>query len=351
MGLLSPEINADSSMVKANVNNFGLSRSDLGVEEFKEQAIEDNRLFVLASTTVDDEGVEHQEVSYFQDARGQLPLSPVDTDAQWRTTRSGKPSGLNYQENIIVDLAGFILARGITHASEGEWKALPELLDKLPLKPVSLAADTAYSVGQLRELLEGKDITAYIPILPNQESSMVAKGDFIYRGDHLISLQGKVLRRSALQRRDRPCQYVAHQKDCQSCPVKARCLPPNQKRRYVALSMYHPLLLQARKLKKTPAYRRERKRRLAIAEGTFASLDRLGWAQSRLRGLWKVEREGYMAALAHNSLKLVRTLSRGVGPPGPALPAPVGNTELGVPKEMMYPVHSDPQSIVLGKAD
>ena len=33
MGLLSPEMYADSSMVKANVNNFGLSRSDLSVED------------------------------------------------------------------------------------------------------------------------------------------------------------------------------------------------------------------------------------------------------------------------------------------------------------------------------
>ena len=36
MGLLSPELYTDSSMVKANVNNFGLSRSGMTVEEFKE---------------------------------------------------------------------------------------------------------------------------------------------------------------------------------------------------------------------------------------------------------------------------------------------------------------------------
>ena len=57
MGLLSPENYADSSVVKANVNNFGLSRSDLSVEESKEDGIEENGLFVLASSTVDDEGV------------------------------------------------------------------------------------------------------------------------------------------------------------------------------------------------------------------------------------------------------------------------------------------------------
>ena len=32
-----------------------------------------------------------------------------------------------------------------------------------------------------------------------QETNMVSKGDFIYRGDHLVCPQGKMLRRSALQ--------------------------------------------------------------------------------------------------------------------------------------------------------
>ena len=176
MGLLSPEMYADSSMVKANVNNFGLSRSDLSVEGFKEQAIEENGLFVLTSSTVDDKGVERQEVGYFQDARSQLPLSPVDTDARWRTTRSGKPSGLNYQESIIVDLGGFIVAREITHASEGEWKALPELLEKLPLKPVSLAAGTAYSVGQLRNSLREKASQPAYRSTPTKRAAWLPRG-------------------------------------------------------------------------------------------------------------------------------------------------------------------------------
>ena len=163
----------------------------------------------------------------------------------------------------------------------------------------------------------------------------------------MICPQGKVIRRSALQRRDRAYQYVGHQKDCQSCPVKARCLPPNQKRRYVALSMYHPLLLQAQELKKTPEYRRERNRRQSIAEGTFASLDRLGWSRSRLRGLWKVDCEGYMAALAHNVLKLVCRLSRGVGPPGPALPSAVETKESGNPRDHAVSGSPYPHSIIL----
>ena len=71
---------------------------------------------------------------------------------------------------------GFILSRGVTHASEGEWKALPNLLEHLPLPPVSLAADTAYNAGRLRQILEERGITAYIPIHPRQESNRWPEG-------------------------------------------------------------------------------------------------------------------------------------------------------------------------------
>ena len=73
MGLLSPELYVDSSMVKANVNSYGLSRTGMTVEEFQQQAIKENGLFVIAHRTVDDCGVEHEEVRYFQNPQGRLP--------------------------------------------------------------------------------------------------------------------------------------------------------------------------------------------------------------------------------------------------------------------------------------
>ena len=123
----------DSSLVKANVSSHGLAPSGMTVEEFREQAIQVNGLFLIPETTVDDDGVENEETRYFQNPEGKLPLNPVDTDARWRTLRSGKASGLQCQENVIVDLGGFILSRGVTHASERESKAVPDLLDRLPL--------------------------------------------------------------------------------------------------------------------------------------------------------------------------------------------------------------------------
>ena len=62
-----------------------------------------------------------------------MPLDPVDTTTRWRTPRNGMTSGLHYQENAIADRGGFILSRGVSHASERGSRADPELIERLPL--------------------------------------------------------------------------------------------------------------------------------------------------------------------------------------------------------------------------
>lgn len=221
-GMLSPEMYVDASLVNANVNCYDLAPSGMTVTEFKEQALEENGLFVLAETTVDDDGIEHKEVRDFQSPEGRMPLNPVDTDARWKTTRAGKASGLQYQENIIVDLCGFVLTRGVTHASERESKAVAGLLEGLPLQPVSPARDTDCSGGRLRHLLEERNLTTYTSIHPKQETNMVTSGDFVYHGDHLVCPQGKFLRRGSYRKRQRSYQYLylARQKDYRPAPSR-----------------------------------------------------------------------------------------------------------------------------------
>ena len=165
-----------------------------------------------------------------------------------------------------MDRGGFIVARKVTHASEGDWKALSGMLEQLPISPESLAADTGYNDGRLRKHLKDLGIRAYIPIHPNQESSMVTKGDFGFRGDHLVCSEGKRLSRGTLVRKDRQYLYVARQKDCQKCPGSAECLPGGQKRRYISLSMFYPLFLEAREWNKSSTFRREMMIRQTTAE-------------------------------------------------------------------------------------
>ena len=315
LGLLSRQMYADSSLVRANVNGRKLSPSGMSVEEFREKTVEENGLFVLRERVIGEGGEEQERVSYYQDPKGRLRLNPVDTDARWRTTRQDRRATLHYQENAIVERGGFIVARKATHASGGDWRALIGMLPQLPISPESLAADTGYNDGRLRKHLDDLGITAYIPVHPNQERNMVEKGGFDYRGDHLVCPEGKILRKYSYHKRDRRYMYVAHQKDCQQCPVKMQCLPSGQKRRYVALSVYHPYYLEARRRNGSSVFQKEMKIRRTTAEGVFASQDRLGWARSRLRGLWKADCEGYISALAHNLKKAVRRLGDFAGPP------------------------------------
>ena len=94
LAMLSPEMYVDASLVKANVSGYGLQPSGTTVAEFKERAIEENGLFLLTEAAIDDDGVGHENVRYFQSPEGRMPLSPVDTDARWRTTRAGKDVGI-----------------------------------------------------------------------------------------------------------------------------------------------------------------------------------------------------------------------------------------------------------------
>ena len=52
MGLLSPKMYVDSRFVKANVSSYGLAPSGIIVQEFRQQAIEENGLFTVTETTV-----------------------------------------------------------------------------------------------------------------------------------------------------------------------------------------------------------------------------------------------------------------------------------------------------------
>ena len=82
----------------------------------------------------------------------------------------------------------------------------------------------------------------------------------------------------------------------------------------MALSIYHSQYVRARERNRSEAYKQQMTVRRTIAEGVFASLDRLGWERCKLRGLWKVECEGYISALAHNLSKAVRMIE-GLGRP------------------------------------
>jgi len=308
LGLLSPKMYADSTLVKANVSSQGLSPSEMTVEEFQEKAIRENDIFAIKQVKEDQDELLQEEVKCYQDAKGRLPLSPVDPDARWRTHSHSKPPELCYQKSAIVDQGGFIVTRSVGYASEAEWKVIPRLLEELPVSPKTLTADSSYSVGELRKYLRDQNITAYIPLSPRQKNGLALRQDFEYHEEYLICPEGKKLKRGAFLPQENSFKYRASQKDCRICPRKATCLWPSEKRHCIKMNTYYTEFQRAMELNNTVSYGEEIRKRKAIIEGVFAYQDRLGWARCKLRGLWKVDCEGFLAALAHNILKAVRKL-------------------------------------------
>jgi transposase len=315
MRLLSPKMYADSTLVKANVCGRELFPSGMTVEEFQEKAVKENGLFIVKEIKRGEGGLLREETKYYQDARGRVPLSPVDLDARWRTHCHSEPTKLCYLENAIADESGFIIARSATRASEAEWKMIPKLLGELPIAPESLAADSSYSAGELRKHLRDQDIIAYIPFSSVQKRGITSRQDFEYYEEYLICPEGKKLKRGRFYPQDNTFKYGASQKNCRACPRKETCLWPSERRHRIRVSAYYPEIQRAAELNKTPAYGEEIKKRKTIIEGVFACQDRLGWSRCKLRGLWKVDCEGFLAALAHNILKLVRKLKARLGIP------------------------------------
>ena len=97
LGLLSRQMYADSSLVKANVSGHQLSPSGMSVDEFKNKAVKENDLFVLWERKVDENGAESERVRYFQDPRGRAPINTADTDARWSTNSPNKRPDLHYK--------------------------------------------------------------------------------------------------------------------------------------------------------------------------------------------------------------------------------------------------------------
>lgn len=304
LGLLSTRVYADSSLVRANASSGSLEACELKPEEFAQRAREENGLFVLKEVQ-SGEGEEPPRITVrrYQDSAGKLPISSVDPDARWSKHSRKQKARLFHKDNIIVDKSGFILARGMGHAHLSDIECLTPLLDRLPFIPRSFTADSQYSSGAFRQELWERGIETFIPLQPNQEKAGVIGGGFEYDGNQVVCPQGKTLQLTHYKADREAFRFSASVSDCQGCSQKGTCLSAKGRFKSVSVGRYYSLAKRAHQLKDSAKHRREMKRRQVVVEGVHAHLDQLGWDECKLRGLWKVDCEGYVAALAHNLLK------------------------------------------------
>jgi hypothetical protein len=246
-------------------------------------------------------------------------ISPSDPAAQWTGAMRG-PAFFAYADNYLVDVKfGIIVdveaSRAIRQAEVGAAKTMIERTEqRFDLKPVYLAADTAYgSAETLNWVVNEKKIAPHIPVIDKsrREDGTFSREDFRFDRERNVYVcpAGKVLTTSGRIHSDHAIRYFASLPACRACALKSRCCP-NMPARRIVRDVNEDARDVARALTNTEAFEQSRRNRKRV-EMLFAHLKRiLRLGRLRLRGPCGAQDEFTLAAIAQNLRRLAKLIAR-----------------------------------------
>ncbi len=164
-----------------------------------------------------------------------------------------------------------------------------------------------------------KGIRAYIPMPDlDHRTEFFSAEQFRFEAerDVYVCPAGKELRFDRPHSTERSLRYRARAKDCNHCPLKAKCTTSKQGRT-LCRSVDETCLDRVRAYQPTEAYKKALRKRQVWVEPLFAEAkDWHGMRRFRLRRLWRVNCEALMIAAGQNLKRLLK--KRGWRRPFPA---------------------------------
>ena len=313
-------VGTDSTHVKANASQG----SEVRVELEEEPGVYWERLDMY-----EDEGLAELErkTGKRRKARTKQPrkdrrqtrkrVSRTDPEAG-HMNRPGKPRGQHYLSHQTIDTDhGVILDVRVTPGDV--YDSVP-YLDQLEhvhsaVLPVqAAAADAAYDFPLAHRVLDELGIRFFVrPQAVYDRTGVELKRDaFRYEEslDAYVCPNGKLLKLNTIHRSASGLYwlYLADKRDCQSCPLRSKCLKPDDKRgaRKLEHSYFMPQRNRNLAHRNEPAYREALKKRQIWCEGTFAIQKRChNLTQLLRRGLEAAEDHCLLSATALNLKRLI----------------------------------------------
>ena len=254
-------------------------------------------------------------------------FSPTDPDATMATSCQQYHLEPTYKQHTAVeDSNGIIVDIAVTTGEASEGKHLLAQLDRIeatvecPVKTVT--CDAGYAHGTNYAALEARNIDA---VIPPQNTTARKKGTqhipsrrFKYdaRKDRVKCPAGKTLHRMQTLTAGNAIIYRTRSCDCQTCPLRPRCISPNAKVRTIRIGEGYAALLRARRRKNRgwddsarQAYARHRWR----VEGVHGrAKTHHGLRRAAQRGLANVRIQAYLTAAAMNLKRLAQSLNIGL---------------------------------------
>lgn len=245
----------------------------------------------------------------------QEKVSVTDPDAAWAI--KGGPATLAYYDNYLIDThSRVILAVEATPARfRQETIAARRMLgrmQKLGLRPDSVAADKAYGSGEFLAWLLARDIQPHIPVIDRQHQTRgrFTRDAFRYEPEEnaYYCPEGKPLHYRGQRRSSQGYLYRSTEAQCQGCPQKKFCTRGPYRRLFVHWE--EPARQTVRTLAGTPAYKQSQRARYKV-EALFAELkQQMRLRRVRLRRTWNVAEQFLLAATAQNLKRMVRFLAQ-----------------------------------------
>ena len=270
----------------------------------------------LADLARENSVAEHEENPPAHDSVAARYISTTDPDACW-ASKFGAAVPSYYDHYLIDNASCIILGVEATRArfrqeTLAARRMLAQTKERFGVCPESLGADKAYGSGEFLAWLLERNIQPHIPVIDrrHQTHRRFTRDQFQYDPVENVFRcpQGQTLRYHGMARENQGYIYRTAESQCRGCPVKKQCTPAPFRKIFV--HWHEPARQVTRELAQTPAYACSKRERNKI-EALFSELKlRVGLRRVRLRRLWNVAEQFYLAATAQNLKRLVRFLAQ-----------------------------------------
>jgi IS5 family transposase len=214
-------------------------------------------------------------------------ISPTDPCSAW-TAKANKRVQFGYGLNYMIDTAHAVIVdvEATPARTYDEVAATKTMLDRtqrcLALKPKRLLADTAYGTGRFLGWLVGRGIAPHIPVrdMSERKDGTFSRSDFRWkrRQGVYICPNGKSLHSSGTVHGGRTLLYRASKRDCDVCPIRAKCCTTADARK-IPRDLHEDARDVARRKMKTKAFARSRDERKRV-EMRFAQSEDPPWLRA-----------------------------------------------------------------------
>ncbi len=260
-----------------------------------------------------------------------LRVSTTDPDATLMPTKDGVDMG--YRTHYVVDggKERIILQALVAPSEVMDNQPMLDLLWRVRFRwklwPRQVTGDKKYGSEENLVAIEQQGMRAYIPSADvDHRTEFFSSEAFTYdpKRDVYICPARKELHLFAAHSTERSLRYRAYPRDCNHCPLKAKCTTGKQGRS-LCRSVDEEVLDRVRGYQQTEPYKKALRKRQVWVEPLFAEgKDWHGMRRFRLRRLWRVNCEALMRAAGQNLKRLLKKRGWGRRPcPGEALHAPL----------------------------